>query len=113
MISSGEIAVLLVVALLGHVMALLWYIAVKNRWRIAERTIYDLPISTEQIRREMRNSLHTPIHAVILTAFLLLDSFENKTVASFVYSALMTTLWAEIWHYVSHRAFHLRPLHWI
>ena len=113
MISSGEIAVLLAVALLGHAMALLWYLAVKNRWRIAERTIYDLPISTEQIRREMRNSLHTPIHAIILTAFLLLGSFENKTVASFVYSALATTLWAEIWHYVSHRAFHLRPLHWI
>lgn len=113
MMSRGEIAVLLVVALLGHMMALIWYLAVKNRWRIVERTIYDLPISPEQTKREMRNSLHTPIHAVILAAFLLLGSFDNKSAASFVYSALATTLWAEIWHYLSHRAFHLRPLHWI
>jgi sterol desaturase/sphingolipid hydroxylase (fatty acid hydroxylase superfamily) len=111
--SGREIAVLLVVALLGHVMALLWYLAVRRGWRIAERTIYDLPISSEQIRREMRNSLHTPIHAAILAAFLLLGSFENKTIVSFVCSALATTVWAEIWHYASHRAFHLRPLHWI
>ena len=26
---------------------------------------------------------------------------------------ILTTVWAEIWHYVSHRAFHTRPLHWI
>lgn len=113
MISGAEIAVLLVIATLGHVMALFWYLAVRNRWKLAERTIYDLPIDRDQLRREMKNSLHAPIHAVVLAAFLLLGFFSNTTFSSFVYSALLTTIWAEIWHYVSHRAFHLRPLHWI
>ncbi len=48
MISATEIVTLVVIALLGHVMALFWYLAVRKRWRIAERTIYDLPIGAEQ-----------------------------------------------------------------
>jgi sterol desaturase/sphingolipid hydroxylase (fatty acid hydroxylase superfamily) len=113
MMSATEIAILIVIALLGHVMALFWYLAVRNKWPIAERTIYDLPIGSEQLSREMKNSLHAPIHAVILAAFLLLGLFDHTSFVSFVYSALLTTVWAEIWHYASHRAFHLRPLHWI
>ena len=61
----------------------------------------------------MRNSLHAPIHAVILAAFLYLGFFKDTSFASFFYSALLTTIWAEVWHYGSHRAFHLRALHWI
>jgi sterol desaturase/sphingolipid hydroxylase (fatty acid hydroxylase superfamily) len=72
-----------------------------------------LPIDQQQIKRELRNSLHAPIHAVILAAFLYLGFFEDTSLASFFYSAVVTTIWAEIWHYVSHRAFHLRALHWI
>lgn len=113
MITVWEGVVLLVVAVLGHAMALLWYLAFRNKWKICERTIYDLPISDEQIRREAINSLHAPIHAVILAVFLLLGFFQDVTIVSFVYSAALTTVWAEIWHYGSHRAFHLRPLHWI
>lgn len=113
MISATEIVTLVVIALLGHVMALFWYLAVRKRWRIAERTIYDLPIGAEQLSREMKNSLHAPIHAVILAAFLLLGLFDDTSFVSFFYSAALTTVWAEIWHYASHRAFHLRPLHWI
>ena len=112
-ITTAEIVTLLVVAALGHAMALLWYVAVKNRWKICERTIYDLPINEEQIKREMKNSIHTPIHAVFLAAFLYLGFFNNTSLVSFAYSALATTIWAEIWHYASHRAFHLRALHWI
>jgi lathosterol oxidase len=108
-----EIIVLLIIATLGHVMALIWYLAARDKWRICERTIYDLPIGQEQIRREVMNSLHAPMHAMILGAFLLLGFFRNASVLSFVYSAAATTVWAEIWHYASHRAFHLRPLHWI
>jgi len=108
-----EIIVLLIIATLGHVMALIWYLAARHKWRICERTIYDLPIEEEQIRREMRNSLHAPMHAVILGAFLYFGFFRDTTVLSFVYSAVAATIWAEIWHYASHRAFHLRPLHWI
>jgi sterol desaturase/sphingolipid hydroxylase (fatty acid hydroxylase superfamily) len=94
-------------------MALLWYVAHKNKWRICERTIYDLPIDDKQIRRELKNSLHAPIHAVILTAFLLLGFFKNTSLVSWLSTAAATTIWAEIWHYASHRAFHLRALHWI
>jgi sterol desaturase/sphingolipid hydroxylase (fatty acid hydroxylase superfamily) len=94
-------------------MALLWYVAVKNKWKLSERTIYDLPIKPDQIKRELKHSLHAPIHAVLLGAFLALGFFQNSSFVSFVYSALATTVWAEIWHYASHRAFHLAPLHWI
>ena len=113
MFDASEIAVLLIIATLGHAMALLWYLADRYRWPICRRTIYDLPIGTEQIQRELRNSLHTPIHAVILAALLYLGCFRGAGWTSFLVSTAATTVWAEIWHYASHRAFHLRPLHWI
>ena len=113
MITTPELLVLLVIATLGHVMALFWYVADKKKWKICARTIYDLPISEKQIRRELKNSLHAPIHAVVLAAFLILGFFENTSLVSFLYSAIATTIWAEIWHYGSHRAFHLKALHWI
>jgi lathosterol oxidase len=112
-ITGPEVAVLLLVAVLGHAMALFWYLAARNKWKICERVIYDLPISDQQIRRELKNSLHAPLHAVILFAFAYLGFFEERSVASFAYSLLATAIWAEIWHYGSHRAFHLRALHWI
>jgi sterol desaturase/sphingolipid hydroxylase (fatty acid hydroxylase superfamily) len=109
--SAAEFLVLLLVAVLGHVMAAVWYVVVRYEW--AGRMIYDLPVSKAQIRREMINSLHAPIHAVILAVFLWFGFFGNSTVASFVGSAVLTTVWAEIWHYLSHRAFHHPRLHWI
>jgi Delta7-sterol 5-desaturase len=113
MFTVPEIAVLILIATLGHAMALVWYLAVRNQWEISKRLIYDLPINDKQIRRELRNSLHAPIHAVILAGFLALGFFQNTSIASFFISALATFVWAEIWHYVSHRAFHLKALHWI
>jgi Delta7-sterol 5-desaturase len=113
MIVIAEIIVLLVIATLGHAMALVWYIGAKNNWRMCERTIYDLPFKSEQIRRELKNSIHTPIHAVLLAAFLVLGFFKDASLLSFALSFLATAVWAEIWHYASHRAFHLSALHWI
>lgn len=113
MLTTPEVVSLLAVAVLGHAMALFWYIAGKLQWKLCARKIYDLPINSEQIKRELRNSIHAPMHAVILAAFLLVGFFKNTTWASFFYTALLTTAWAEIWHYFSHRAFHLRSLHWI
>lgn len=113
MFTTPEILILLLIATLGHVMALFWYVADRKKWKVCARTIYDLPISKEQIRRELRNSLHAPIHAVMLAIFLYLGFFKDTTLLSFFYSGILTTIWAEIWHYSSHRAFHLRALHWI
>jgi lathosterol oxidase len=113
MIGAAEIVVLLVIATLGHAMGLFWYTALKRQWPLCQRTIYALPINRKQIRRELKNSLHAPMHAIILAAFLALGCFRNTSALSFLLSAVATTIWAEIWHYGSHRAFHIRALHWI
>ncbi len=108
-----DIALLIVIAVLGHVMAFIWYAAYKRQWTICNVRIYDLKIDDKQIRREMRNSLHTPIHAVILAGFLYAGFFTNRSVASGFATVALAFVWAEIWHYVSHRAFHIKQLHWI
>jgi len=82
--------VLLVVALAGHAMAVLWYIALKQRWPLCRRTIYQLPVDSAQLRRELRNSIHTPIHAVFLFAALGLGLFENRSTVSFILSVVVT-----------------------
>jgi sterol desaturase/sphingolipid hydroxylase (fatty acid hydroxylase superfamily) len=106
-------AALVLIAVLGHIMALTWYLAAAGKWKLCERQIYDLPVDREQIRREALNSVHAPIHAVLLTLFLFAGCFKNGSVGSFLATAVLTTIWAEVWHYGSHRAFHCRPLHWI
>lgn len=110
---TGEIATLFVIATLGHVMAGIWYIAYRNEWTICQKKIYALKINEKQMRRELRNSIHTPIHAVILAAFLAAGFFSNRSWAGFVATLALAFLWAEIWHYFSHRAMHWKPLHWI
>jgi len=112
-IPPRQLVLLLVIALAGHVMALLWYLAGAYNWSITARKIYDLPISTEQIRREFRNSLHAPMHAVLIAPLLYWGFFANTTWRSFFLSLILAIVWAEIWHYASHRAFHLQALHWI
>lgn len=104
---------LIVVGVLGHVMALTWYLADRYSLAICRRKIYDLPIDRDQLTRELKNSLHTPMHAVFLLGLLYLDFFNDTTVLTFVVTAAATTVWAEIWHYISHRLMHLRPLLWI
>jgi Delta7-sterol 5-desaturase len=113
MITPMEVAVLILIAVLGHLMALFWYLAYANKWYICKRTIYNLGINQKQMVREFINSLHTPMHAVMLGSFVFLGFFKNDSWLSFVLSLIGTTIWAEIWHYGSHRAFHLKPLHWI
>lgn len=113
MFTVAQWIVLALVASLGHVMARFWLHALRRNWPLCERTIFDLPIDEEQLRRERKNSLHAPLHAVILAGFLATGSFQEDTWFSFLLSALATTLWAEVWHYASHRAMHLKGLHWI
>jgi len=111
--TASEWVFLGIIAFLGHAMAFLWYAAKRYNWRICERTIYDLPVKDRQFKRVLWNSIHTPMHAVILGIFLWLGFFENTSWLSFILTALTTTLWAEIWHYSSRRAMHLNSLHWI
>lgn len=111
--SGLQIAMLIAVALLGHVMALVWLAAARGNWAFCDRKIYAISWGDEQVRREFRNSLHTPIHAVVLFAFLWLGFFRDTTWLGAIISLALTTLWAEVWHYVSHRMFHIRQLHWI
>lgn len=111
--SAGEIAALVIVATLGHAMAAVLYLAYRNEWTICQKKIYDLKISDKQMRRELINSVHTPIHAVLLAAFLLAGFFTDRSWAGFFATLTLAFVWAEIWHYVSHRAMHLNALHWI
>ena len=102
-----------VIAILGHALALFWYAAKKNNWKICERTIYDIPIKSRQIRRELVNSLHSPAHAIFIYLFVWLGCFKNTSVISIFGTLVLTFVWAEFWHYFSHRAMHIKMLHWI
>ena len=104
---------LAVIATLGHAMAGLWFLALRNEWQICQRTIYALPIRWRQQRRELINSIHSPIHAVLLLGFLLAGFFRGGGALSLVITLVATAVWAEIWHYTSHRAMHIKALHWI
>lgn len=111
--TTNEIIVLLVIATLGHVMAGLWYLAFRRKWSICDRKIYNIEIGDKQLKRELVNSIHTPLHAVILGAFLYAGCFADRSWTGFAMTLALAFVWAEIWHYVSHRAMHLKSLHWI
>ncbi|GAB5448909.1 sterol desaturase family protein [Gymnodinialimonas sp.] len=111
--TAGEAAILCVVAVIGHLMALFWLCVEDYEVDLSRDQIYDLPIKDPQVRRELKNSLHTPMHAVMLLFALLAGLFEARGFGAFLWTLVLTAIWAEIWHYASHRAFHLKALHWI
>jgi len=111
--SALQAATLIAVALLGHVMAVVWLCAARWNWAFCDSKIYAISWNDEQVRREFKNSLHAPIHAVVLFGFLWFGFFQDATWLGAFLSLALTAVWAEIWHYVSHRMFHLRRLHWI
>ncbi|HID68597.1 MAG TPA: sterol desaturase family protein [Roseibacterium sp.] len=111
--TASETAILCLVAVIGHLMALFWLCVEDYDVDLSRDRIYDLPIKDPQVRRELKNSLHTPMHAAMLVLALFAGLFDARTFGSFLLTALLVTIWAEIWHYASHRAFHLKSLHWI
>jgi len=113
MIAASKIPPLILIAVLGHAMALFWVFAARFHFKFCQNAIYAIPITKEQIKREIKNSIHTPIHAVILYIFVWLKFFTNDTLVSFVISLLLATIWVETWHYLSHRLFHVPRFHWI
>ena len=80
MFTNAQIVMLVVVALLGHTMALFWYLADRRNARLCRKRIYDVPLPEGQLRRELLNSVHTPIHAVTLAVFLYYGFFRNTSV---------------------------------
>jgi len=113
MIAPSKISALVLIAVLGHSMALFWMFAARFRLKLCQTSIYAIPISEEQVIREIRNSIHAPIHAVLLYIFLRLNFFTNSTWGSFAISLFLVAVWAEAWHYISHRIFHIPRFHWI
>jgi lathosterol oxidase len=111
--SVGVLAAIFIVATLGHFMAAFWYVAYRNQWTICEKKIYAIKISDKQLHRELLNSVHTPIHAAVLAAFAYAGFFANRSWIGFIGTLAVSFVWAEVWHYTSHRAMHLKPLHWI
>jgi Delta7-sterol 5-desaturase len=111
--TTTELVTLLIIAALGHALALFWYTAYKNEWAFCGTRIYAVPIKRKQLRRELRNSIHSPSHAIVLFGFLGAGFFPSRSALSLTATLILTMLWAEVWHYASHRAFHLRQLHWI
>ena len=83
-----------ILSTLGHLMAGIWYAAYKGNWSICDRRIYDIPIQDKQLRRELKNSLHTPIHAVILASFLYAGFFTNRTWLGFFVTLALAFVWA-------------------
>ena len=92
---------------------LFWYVLDKRNAKLCRHRIYDVPLSPGQLKREAINSIHAPTHSLMLAGFLLLGSFQNTSWLSFSGTLSAAILWAEIWHYISHRLFHLKALHWI
>lgn len=108
-----QISVLLAIGIIGHLMAVIWFLAERQKWSLTSTSIYAIEVKSSQLRRELINSLHNPMHAIILGLFLAGGFFLDYSIASFWGSLFLTFVWAEVWHYFSHRAFHHPWLHWI
>ena len=80
------------------------------------KKVYDVEVEGAQRQREIRNALlTTPIHAVLFALFLTSGALKSgqETFLTIPVTFLLTLVWTEIWHYVSHIAMHTRPLHFI
>lgn len=113
MLTVPQMIVLFTIGVIGHVMAAIWFVANRQKWSLTHTSIYAIEIKHPQLKREFFNSLHNPMHAVILAVFFIGGFFTNNSLASFWGSLVLTFVWAEVWHYFSHRAFHHPWLHWI
>lgn len=80
------------------------------------KPIYVIPADPGQIRREKLNGLvTTPIHGLLLMAFLLSGALHPaaEKPQSILATFVGIFVWTEIWHYVSHVAMHAPSLHFI
>jgi len=88
--------------------------AAGRAWRI--KKVYAVDVTDEQLRRERRNSYFTtPIHPVTLAAAMLAGVLHvaPETWLGAGLTFIATFVWTEVYHYLLHRAIHLRSLHFI
>jgi sterol desaturase/sphingolipid hydroxylase (fatty acid hydroxylase superfamily) len=105
------IAALIVVP---YVMAGLWYFLEKRNANYLNFKIYALPYEEGQLKRELKNSLWMPTHAVIALVFVKwFGTFSDTSFLGFCLSFWLTYIWAEVFHYYSHLVFHKPKFLWI
>ncbi|MFN8061242.1 MAG: sterol desaturase family protein [Vicinamibacterales bacterium] len=92
-------------------MASFWQYALAHEWPICRRTIFALPTDAQQLQRERRNARLAVLPAVLLGLGLTAGLFGATGWTASAWTAVATTIWAEVWHYASHRAMHLPALH--
>lgn len=88
--------------------------AAGKAWGI--RKVYAVDVTEDQLRRERRNSYFTtPIHPVTLAIAMLTGVLHlaAETWLSVALTFAGTFVWTEVYHYLLHRAIHLKSLHFI
>jgi Delta7-sterol 5-desaturase len=87
------------------------YIATHN-----VKLVYGVAAPEGQRVREIRNALTTtPVHALLFMAFIWSGwlVIGEETAFLIITTFVGTLLWTEVWHYFSHRAMHLRIIHFL
>ena len=108
--STLQIALLLLLCVVTYPCILITEWAVR---RGMFKPVYDVPVTPEQRRREIRNALRcTPLHPLaiavcLLAGWLRVDESLPVVLASFA----ITFVWTEVYHYWLHRAMHLKWFH--
>ena len=77
------------------------------------KKIYGLTPSDRQLKAEFRNGLMTtPVHSLIILLFLAcgLLKVTSEDIGTIVLTFFVVFWWTEFWHYISHRAMHLKLL---
>jgi sterol desaturase/sphingolipid hydroxylase (fatty acid hydroxylase superfamily) len=80
------------------------------------KKVYAVPVTEAQLHRERINSYFTtPIHPVTLAIAMLsgLMRVAQETWLAVALTFALTFVWGEVYHYLLHRAIHLRSLHFI
>lgn len=105
-------SVLFALVIAGHLFVLGWEAVASRQSKTALKVIYDVPVPQAQRNEEVRSSIVSGIHALILFAFISLNiiALARPTFANFVTTFAVVFVIAEVWHYASHRAMHTKHL---
>ncbi|RYE59229.1 MAG: sterol desaturase family protein [Sphingobacteriales bacterium] len=110
---NASLFLIVLLALAGHSCAFFWLWAEGKNFKTLGFKIYSETWTNAQLKREIFNSIWTPIHAIVALGFYYSRIFSGQGLVSFVYSLLLTYIWGEIFHYYSHVLFHKPKFLWI